>query len=237
MDNQELFGFTQPPHGQPRLKIPEGIRHQIRDKIKAEWSTRLTVEEIAAKISLELSLPISKNMVSGLAHRMNMEKRPQAPWSAAKKRKQKFNPTPKGHRPKTWFEGAKPPTVPFKARVIIPALSPIPMERLRQRTCRWPEWGNDEKPKHIYCGDRINPGFSYCTYHCSFAFSNLNPERIKDNGSATEQPEAHGPVAEADSMVRPAPSELRDNEEASGASSLTTGSAPGNPEDRTGELT
>ena len=229
MDNQELFGFTAPPHGQPRLKIPEGIRHQIRERIRAEWSTQLTVEEMAAKISVELSLPISKNMVSGLAHRMQLEKRPQAPWSAAKKRKQKFNPTPKGHRPKTWFEGAKPPTEPYKPKKIVPALNPIPMEGLRQLTCRWPEWGNDDKPAHLYCGTRVARGFSYCPYHCSFAFSNLNAERIQDERAAAAAAEAHGPIDPADSMVRQEAPELRVDAEASGASGVPTGPAPCNP--------
>lgn len=221
----DLFEHTNPPHGVPRIKFDDDTLDRIRSKIREEWATSQSVAEIAAKISSELQLPISKNMISGHVHRMKLDKRPDPiqrsgprparKWTDKKTRKQKFNPTPKVHRPKSWFEGAKPPVEPYKAKELRKSLNPIPMEALEHRSCRWPEWGNEERPVYLYCGERNTIGFSYCPYHLSFAFSNLQPERIKDNGHASPE-QAHGSNGSADSMVRQVASELPEDADTGG---------------------
>lgn len=209
---------TAPPHGAPRLKIEPDTMQNIKARVTELWPTGATVSEIGATLSVEFQLPISKNMVSGYAHRMKLTPRespiqPKKSWTLKETRKKKFNPTPNVKM--FWHPGSapvKPEQIKTKRK---PVANPIPMEALRANSCRWPEWENDEKPKHLYCGSPKATGFSYCPYHCSFAFSNLQPERIKDNGHASPE-QAHGSNGSADSMVRQVASELPEDADTGG---------------------
>lgn len=227
--------FLIPPHAAPRLNISEGTRNTIRSLIRDKWPSGRSVKEMAKEISAELDLPISKNMVSGLAHRMKLDKRespikPKQPWTPEKIRKQKFNPTPtKIKNPKNatirqiWFSGAreeKPEPKPKAARR--PALNPIPMEALRSNSCRWPEWG-DERPTFMYCGEKTPEHSSYCSYHRSFAFKPRFTQEGKTDNGTDSQATADGAFGETNRMVRQEPARVPSHEASSGASEVGTG--------------
>jgi len=225
------------PHAPPRLIISEGTRSKIKELVKEKWPTGLSVQEIAIMASDLVALPISKNMVSGIVHRLGLDKRPSPikmagrpkEWSAKRLRKQKFNPTP-NIKPqpgsiikKIWFAGAKAekpePKPTIKRR---PALNPIPMEALRSDTCRWPEWG-DERPTFMYCGDKVAKDRQYCPHHCHFAFKPRFTQEGKTDNGTDSQATADGTFGETDRMVRQELARVPSDEASSGASEVGTG--------------
>ena len=49
------------------------------------------------------------------------------------------------------------------------------------RPCRWPLWGNRDRPTHEYCGANALPGESWCSEHLARAFI-PKPDRLVDKG-------------------------------------------------------
>ena len=118
---------------------------------------KLTYTAIAARLSVEFGIQITKNSCIGHGRRTGVPPR-QPPRSYAGRRGRVLKPR-KPYVPKVRLSAR------FKAKRR-PPVGQMPLEQLETNSCRWP-FGND--PPFLFCGDKTVGLASYCPTHQDIA--------------------------------------------------------------------
>jgi hypothetical protein len=138
--------------------------------LRAAWDAGHSASVIAHALTARFDFPVTKNMVIGRAHRMDLPKRVSGGASrATRPPRPVVRPVARimvapsrgqGHAPRVVSTlapaVAEPPPVVRAAR-------PVPAHRAGEG-CKFPLWGKG-KPTHRYCDAARDNGSSYCAAH------------------------------------------------------------------------
>lgn len=152
------------------------------EKLKKLWGEGHT----ASQISKMLGNGISRNAVIGKSHRLGLQGRAQSRMiSSPKINNRTFNENNE--------QGEKRQKRPRGLRAIViekdfEPENPIPLEKLTDKTCRWPIGHPDEKDFY-FCGRSSMDSRVYCKLHVLHAYQPRGFKEDKDNSSHEELPD------------------------------------------------
>ena len=150
------------------------------EELKKLWAEGHT----ASQISKMLGEGISRNAVIGKSHRLGLQGRAQSRMiSAPKINNRSFNENaPSSERRQRRPRG-------LKAIVIekdFEPENPIPLEKLTDKTCRWPIGHPDEKDFY-FCGRNPMESRVYCKLHVLHAYQPKGFKEDKDNNANQQE--------------------------------------------------
>ena len=130
---------------------------ELQDALKAAAADGLSASQIAVRLNRLFRANLTRNAVIGRMHRTHVASR-NSPGFNVRVAKQ---PKRRAARPKP-----------------IPIPPPTPRVSVVAEGCRWPLWGHDEAPTHVYCGQTkaFEWRSSYCQHH--FMCAHFPPERV-----------------------------------------------------------
>jgi GcrA cell cycle regulator len=159
------------------------------DELRRLWTLGLSTAEIGRRLGC------TKNAVIGKAHRLDLPSRPSPIQATGPRDKPNVRARVAKRRERAAELAAKHiPTdqiatlLGVHIKTARDTLAEIGMARppgrhtpkpeparhtpgaARAHACRWPMWGDKERPTHRYCDGATVPGRPYCTAHCAKAF-------------------------------------------------------------------
>ena len=134
----------------------------VVDRFNELFAEDLSYTDIAARLSIEFGVEISRNAAIGFGKRHNMPKRknPHDP------RKREVRLEHRGNAPKT--------PVPYVPKAPI-GKGTLTIVQLKPSTCRWP-FG--DRPPLTYCGCRVVEGHPYCEAHMQLGHVRWQPTSV-----------------------------------------------------------
>jgi GcrA cell cycle regulator len=151
---------------------------------RVELLRRLWLEGMSAsRIAAELG-GITRNAVIGKIHRLGLSGRGQPTSSIKRQRKPRLSqPVRRPRRPMTIGNtalkeelDAPPVAVARPDPVVVPIAKKLTIEKLTERTCKWPIGHPGEEDFH-FCGHDSLEGLPYCRYHARVAYQAPDPRR------------------------------------------------------------
>ena len=134
----------------------------------------------ASQIAGELG-GVTRNAVIGKVHRLGLSGRGQPSSSIKRQRKPRLaqsasNPT-RPRRPLTIGNNALKAELDYRPQVqpraldsvVVPIAKRLTIEKLTERTCKWPN-GNPGEEEFHFCGHESLEGIPYCQYHARVAY-------------------------------------------------------------------
>ena len=142
--------------------------------LKKLWQDGLSASQIAGELG-----SVTRNAVIGKVHRLGMSGRGQ-PTSTIKRQRRAAAPTSSMRRLRstttigglalqTEYEVVEQPHYRQRRDVVVPIAKRLSIEKLTERTCKWPigDPGHDD---FHFCGHDSLEGVPYCEYHASVAY-------------------------------------------------------------------
>ena len=152
--------------------------------LKKLWSEGFSASQIAAEMG-----GVTRNAVIGKVHRLGLSgrgqpvaaKRPRKPRAAAIESRA-VRPCAVGHSlVKVQVEPLARAAMPrLYDSVVVPIAKRLPIEKLTERTCKWPIGDPGHHDFH-FCGHEPRGGLPYCDYHSRVAYhvdSGKRPKRV-----------------------------------------------------------
>ena len=140
---------------------------RMDERLRELDAAGLTFKAIAARMSAEFSLALTRNACVGRGRRLRLPLRGGAPPPPPKPRRGRKQ-YPK--KRKATSIKALPP-VPWSTPPLVPGA--FTMLQLNRQTCRWP---SGTTPPYTYCGEPVHGDRQYCLAHCRLAF--VKPEKL-----------------------------------------------------------
>jgi len=149
------------------------------ETLRKLWLEGLSASRIAAELG-----GVTRNAVIGKVHRMGLSGRGQgegAPASAAPQPAPQSEPRAPAPAPAV-LSSPKPPAAARPAArqpengVVVPISKRLPIEKLTERTCKWPIGDPGHQDFH-FCGHDSLDGLPYCRYHAALAYQAADPRR------------------------------------------------------------
>jgi len=144
------------------------------ERLKQLWKKGHSGSQIAMMLG-----GTTRNAVIGKAHRLKLEAR-----TVSRKSEKKLNTT------KDNFPDVKKQKLGRKARFKALLLdkdfeseNPIKLEKLTDKTCRWPT-GHPHEESFYFCGRESIPKFPYCKLHILYAFQ---PKNAKEEDQINDE--------------------------------------------------
>ena len=144
------------------------------------WQEGLSASQVAAEMG-----GISRNAVIGKVHRLGLSGRGQ-PATTKRQRKPRLPPEESRAAVRPCAAGAAtlrmevrplPQAAPrLRENVVVPIAKRLPIEKLTERTCKWPI-GDPGQPDFHFCGHEARSGLPYCDYHARVAYHCADPGR------------------------------------------------------------
>ena len=156
------------------------------EALKRLWQEGLSASQIAAEIG-----GVTRNAVIGKVHRLGLSGRGQ-PTSTAKRQRRSPQQAPRRPRQMVSYGNlalkietevvAETRPVP-RRDVVVPISKRLTIEKLTEKTCKWPE-GDPTDPDFHFCGHDSLEGIPYCEYHAGVAYQvpDRNRNRKRANG-------------------------------------------------------
>lgn len=125
---------------------------------------KAALDDGASYAQVGLIVGKTRGAVAGHAQRQGWQatREPGGPVAAKPERKTPFRPKPQS------APSLKP--APLRAIVYRPAGPPKHMFDLASDDCRWPAWGDADRPSMLFCGGGAVEGLPYCLAHCRMAY-------------------------------------------------------------------
>ena len=144
--------------GNPHEWSPEMIRRfrELHRQPEASFTS------IAAQMSEEFKIELTRNACIGKAHRLDLPRRFQPRLT----RKAVAKPAKKVIRMKIYPPPPPPPPEPRK-----PEPFTLLITELETGDCRWPSGGPYDRPPFFYCGEPAILGTSWCKKHARKVFT------------------------------------------------------------------
>lgn len=142
------------------------------EALKRLWQDGLSASQIAAEIG-----GVTRNAVIGKVHRLGLSGRGQ-PTTTAKRQRRQPQPAPRRPRAtvsygnlalKVEAEFEVEPRPQPRRDVVVPIAKRLTIEKLTERTCKWPNGDPTEADFH-FCGHDSLEGLPYCEYHAGIAY-------------------------------------------------------------------
>jgi GcrA cell cycle regulator len=152
---------------------------------RVELLRRLWMEGLSAsRIAAELG-GVTRNAVIGKIHRLGLSGRGQPTSSIKRQRRPRMAPTARRPRQPMSIGNTAlkadpyallaPEREPAEA-VVVPIAKRLTIEKLTERTCKWPIGHPGEEDFH-FCGHDSLEGLPYCRYHARVAYQAPDPRR------------------------------------------------------------
>jgi GcrA cell cycle regulator len=149
--------------------------------LKKLWQDGLSASQIAGELG-----SVTRNAVIGKVHRLGMSGRGQ-PTSTIKRQRRAAAPTSSMRRLRSTtsigglalqaeYEVVEQPHYRQRRDVVVPIAKRLSIEKLTERTCKWPigDPGHDD---FHFCGHDSIDGVPYCEYHAGVAYQTPEPRR------------------------------------------------------------
>jgi len=149
--------------------------------LKKLWQDGLSASQIAGELG-----SVTRNAVIGKVHRLGMSGRGQ-PTSTIKRQRRAAAPTSSMRRLRstttigglalqTEYEVVEQTHYRQRRDVVVPIAKRLSIEKLTERTCKWPigDPGHDD---FHFCGHDSLDGVPYCEYHAGVAYQTPEPRR------------------------------------------------------------
>jgi GcrA cell cycle regulator len=149
--------------------------------LKKLWQDGLSASQIAGELG-----SVTRNAVIGKVHRLGMSGRGQ-PTSTIKRQRRAAAPTSSMRRLRstttigglalqTEYEVVEQTQYRQRRDVVVPIAKRLSIEKLTERTCKWPigDPGHDD---FHFCGHDSLDGVPYCEYHAGVAYQSPEPRR------------------------------------------------------------
>jgi GcrA cell cycle regulator len=151
------------------------------ETLKKLWQEGLSASQIAAEIG-----GVTRNAVIGKVHRLGLSGRGQPTTSAKRQRRVHAHaPVVRRTRPaisvgnlalQTNVEAIATPVPLPKESLVVPIAKRLTIEKLTERTCKWPI-GDPAHDDFHFCGHDSLDGVPYCEYHAGVAYQMPDPRR------------------------------------------------------------
>lgn len=149
------------------------------DLLRKLWQEGLSASQIAAELG-----GVTRNAVIGKVHRLGLSGRGQ-PTTTIKRQRRVQSPAARRMR-QAQSVGALAlqsdtellPAVVMRPRevVVVPIAKRLTIEKLTERTCKWPI-GDPGRDDFHFCGHDSLDGLPYCEYHAGVAYQAPDPRR------------------------------------------------------------
>jgi GcrA cell cycle regulator len=142
------------------------------EALKRLWQEGLSASQIAAEIG-----GVTRNAVIGKVHRLGLSGRGQ-PTSTVKRQRRAHSGQPRRPRQtvtygnlalQTHVEFVAEPRIQPRRDVVVPIAKRLTIEKLTERTCKWPNGDPGDEDFH-FCGHDSLEGLPYCDYHAGVAY-------------------------------------------------------------------
>jgi GcrA cell cycle regulator len=147
------------------------------------WQEGLSASRIASELG-----GVTRNAVIGKVHRLGLSGRGQPSSSIKRQRKPRLAASAPGpRRPRrpmsignTALKADAEPLAEADPRradsIVVPIAKRLTIEKLTERTCKWPIGHPSEEDFH-FCGHDSLEGLPYCRYHARIAYQAPDPRR------------------------------------------------------------
>jgi GcrA cell cycle regulator len=85
---------------------------------------------------------------------------------------------------------AAAPAEPVPALIQVMPAAPLPTGGLGDKGCRWPMWGDHQRPTHRFCEQPRAEGHTYCIGHCEEAYPHFGKPKPQANAWLAPPPES-----------------------------------------------
>ena len=145
--------------------LTQGITERLTELHALTGADYLTMEAIAAKLSAEFDVKLTKNSIVGRSRRLRLELRESVPFMRRKVTTM----------PKRSYHRVDAPIAPL----IEPRCEDVGLTiyQLREGDCKWPLDPVEAYPPFTYCGKAAEIGRAYCWHHHNRAHTNARTGR------------------------------------------------------------
>ncbi len=148
------------------------------ETLKKLWQEGLSASQIAAELG-----GVTRNAVIGKVHRLGLSGRGQ-PTSSVKRQRRAAPAVRRAREPlsvgnlalQTQVESVAAPVMRPKGSSVVPIAKRLTIEKLTERTCKWPIGDPGHHDFH-FCGHDSLDGVPYCEYHAGVAYQVPDPRR------------------------------------------------------------
>jgi len=149
------------------------------DLLKKLWQEGLSASQIAGELG-----GVTRNAVIGKIHRLGLSGRGQPTSTIKRARRSRSTPTVRQRRTvtigATALQAEEEIEVATELRpshsVVVPISKKLSIEKLTERTCKWPIGDPGDEDFH-FCGCDSLEGLPYCEYHAGVAYQGADPRR------------------------------------------------------------
>ncbi|WP_026379447.1 GcrA family cell cycle regulator [Afifella pfennigii] len=149
------------------------------DLLKKLWQEGLSASQIAGELG-----GVTRNAVIGKIHRLGLSGRGQPTSIIKRARRTRSAPAPRQRRTVTIGATALQaeeevemvPELRPAHSVVVPIAKRLPIEKLTERTCKWPIGDPSDEDFH-FCGCDSLEGLPYCEYHAGVAYQSTDARR------------------------------------------------------------
>jgi GcrA cell cycle regulator len=143
------------------------------------WQEGLSASQVAAEMG-----GISRNAVIGKVHRLGLSGRGQPATTKRQRRPRPLAEESRAVRPCAVGAAAlrmevrtlPQPAPRARENVVVPIAKRLPIEKLTERTCKWPIGDPGHSDFH-FCGHDAQGSLPYCDYHARVAYHCADPGR------------------------------------------------------------
>ncbi|MBZ8133854.1 GcrA family cell cycle regulator [Afifella sp. IM 167] len=149
------------------------------DLLKKLWQEGLSASQIAGELG-----GVTRNAVIGKIHRLGLSGRGQPTSTIKRSRRARTAPAVRQRRTvtigATALQAEEEIEIAAEVRpthsVVVPISKRLSIEKLTERTCKWPI-GDPSEEDFYFCGCDSLEGVPYCEYHAGVAYQGSDPRR------------------------------------------------------------